>query len=93
MLIHYSNPGQLKEYNQFLTLDNADGSLCFCDPENETNLKYHLYKDGVKVKRTILYVKQLSFDDFWNELTENFTKTKCYTLIFCRFIFIIGMMN
>ena len=27
-----SNPGQLKEYNQFL-IDNADGAYVFYDPE------------------------------------------------------------
>ena len=64
---HYSNPGQLKEYNQFL-IDNADGAYVFYDPENETNLKY-LYK--MMVEKEPFYVKQLSFDDL-NELAENF---------------------
>ena len=64
---HYSNPGQLKEYNQFL-IDNADGAYLFYDPENETNLKY-LYK--MMVEKEPFYVKQLSFDDL-NELAENF---------------------
>ena len=63
----YSNPGQLKEYNQFL-IDNADGAYVFYDPENETNLKY-LYK--MMVEKEPFYVKQLSFDDL-NELAENF---------------------
>ena len=64
---HYSNPGQLKEYNQFL-IDNADGAYVFYDPENETNLKY-LYK--MMLEKEPFYVKQLSFDDL-NELAENF---------------------
>ena len=64
---HYSNPGQLKEYNQFL-IDNADGAYLFYDPENETNLKY-LYK--MMQEKELFYVKQLSFDDL-NELAENF---------------------
>lgn len=64
---HYTNPGQLKEYNQFL-VDNADGSYIFYDPENETNLNY-LYK--MMAEKDPFYVKRLSFDDL-NDLAENF---------------------
>ena len=44
------------------------------------------------VEKEPFYVKQLSFDDL-NELVENFTKTKCYTLIFLTIFYIIEMMN
>ena len=62
---HYSNPGQLKEYNQFL-IDNADGAYVFYDPENETNLKY-LYKMMLEMDQ--YHVKRLNFDDL-NEVAE-----------------------
>ena len=52
-------------------------------------IKISLQNDGRK--RTILCQK-LSFDDL-NELAENFTKTKCYTLIFLTIFYIIEMMN
>ena len=80
---HYSNPGQLKEYNQFL-IDNADGAYVFYDPENETNLKY-LYK--MMVEKEPFYVKQLSFDDL-NELAENFYENQVLYLDFSYHFFI-----
>jgi len=64
---HYTNPGQLKEYNQFL-VDNEDGGYIFYDTENETNLNY-LYK--MMAEKDPFYVKRLSFDDL-NDLAENF---------------------
>ncbi|OFI50590.1 hypothetical protein BG261_00780 [Floricoccus tropicus] len=45
----YENPGQFKEYNEFL-LNHTDGCFYFYDQEHETNLKYILKlfikKDG-----------------------------------------------
>ena len=64
---HYTNPSQLREYNQFL-LENVDGAYIFYDPENETNLK-HLYR--MMLEKESFYVKKLSFDDL-NDLAENF---------------------
>lgn len=63
----YENPGQFRDFNQFL-LQNTDGSYIFYDPENETNLKY-LYQ---MMSETEDYdVKVLRFDDL-NEVAENF---------------------
>ncbi|HFH9838685.1 TPA: DUF1273 domain-containing protein [Streptococcus suis] len=64
----YTNPGQFKEYNQFL-VNNTDGSYVFYDSENETNLKflYHLMVTQADYNR-----KTLTFDDL-NEMAENFS--------------------
>ncbi len=35
----YENPGQFRQYNDFL-LENTEGALVFYDEENETKLKY-----------------------------------------------------
>lgn len=39
----YENPGQFREYNQFL-LENTDGSFVFYDEEKESKLKYQIKK-------------------------------------------------
>lgn len=64
----YTNPGQFKEYNQFL-VDHTDGAYIFYDSENETNLKflYHLMVMQDDYNR-----KTLTFDDL-NEMAENFS--------------------
>ena len=63
----YENPGQFRDFNQFL-LNNTDGAYLFYDPENETNLKY-LYQ--MMSEREDYDVKVLGFDDL-NEVAENF---------------------
>lgn len=64
---HYENPGQFREYNQFL-LDSTDGVYLFYDSENETNLKY-LHK--LILKKEGYNRKTLTFDDL-NEIAGNF---------------------
>lgn len=63
----YSNPSQLRAYNDFL-LDNTDGAYLFYDSENETKLKYLLHQMEMKEGYTI---KTLTFEDL-NEVAENF---------------------
>ena len=63
----YEQPGQFKDYNQFLA-DNTDQALLFYDRENETNLKY-LYNTLLKKEGYTLSL--IGFDDL-NELAENF---------------------
>lgn len=64
---HYENPGQFREYNQFL-LDNTDGAYLFYVHENETNLKY---LHNLMLKKESYNTKTLTFDDL-NEIVENF---------------------
>lgn len=63
----YENPGQFRDYNQFI-LDNTDGVYLFYDNENETNLKY-LYH--LILKKENYTRKELTFDRL-NEVAENF---------------------
>ncbi|WP_067103584.1 DUF1273 domain-containing protein [Streptococcus sp. DD13] len=63
----YENPGQFRDYNQFLAA-NTDGAYLFYDPENETNLKYLV---NILLKREGYTIKALTFDDL-NEIAENF---------------------
>ncbi len=63
----YENPGQFRDYNQFI-LDNTDGAYLFYDKENETNLKY-LYH--LILKKENYTRKELTFDRL-NEVAEDF---------------------
>lgn len=63
----YENPGQFRDFNQFL-LNNTDAAYVFYDSEHETNLKY-LYQ--MMTEKENYEVKVLSFDDL-NEVAENF---------------------
>uniref|UniRef100_UPI003F68DA69 DUF1273 domain-containing protein n=1 Tax=Streptococcus pluranimalium TaxID=82348 RepID=UPI003F68DA69 len=62
----YENPGQFKQYNQFL-LTNTDEAYLFYDRDNETNLKY-LYN---MMKESDYKVTQLRFDDLNDIAMEN----------------------
>ncbi|KXT77166.1 hypothetical protein STRDD10_00079 [Streptococcus sp. DD10] len=63
----YENPGQFRDYNQFL-LNNTESAYVFYDEEHETNLKY-LYQ--MMINKDNYEVKVLRFDDL-NEVAENF---------------------
>lgn len=67
----YQNPGQFRDYNQFL-LENTDGAYIFYDHENETNLKYLIHEIEKKEEYTI---KTLTFDDL-NEVAEFFEENE-----------------
>ncbi|MEQ5891491.1 DUF1273 domain-containing protein [Streptococcus suis] len=67
----YENPGQFRDYNQFL-LDNTTGCYLFYDSENETNLKY-LYH--MVLKKEGYNRKTLTFEEL-NEEAENFSNSE-----------------
>ncbi|HEM5207372.1 TPA: DUF1273 domain-containing protein [Streptococcus suis] len=67
----YENPGQFRDYNQFL-LDNTAGCYLFYDSENETNLKY-LYH--MVLKKEGYNRKTLTFEEL-NEEAENFSNSE-----------------
>lgn len=62
----YENPGQLKQYHQFL-IANTDQAYLFYDADNETNLKY-LYN---MILESDYKVTQLRFDDLNDIAMEN----------------------
>lgn len=55
----YQNPGQFKQYNQFL-IDNTQGAYMFYDSENETKLKY-LYQQ--MINQPNFDIRQLTFEE------------------------------
>ncbi|MGT2743618.1 DUF1273 domain-containing protein [Streptococcus plurextorum] len=63
----YTNPGQFRQYNQFL-LDNTQGAYVFYDTENETSLKF-LYE--MMLERDHYALKTMTFDRL-NEFIEDF---------------------
>ncbi|HFU4060284.1 TPA: DUF1273 domain-containing protein [Streptococcus suis] len=67
----YENPGQFRDYNQFL-IANTDGAYIFYDSENETNLKYlyHQVLNKEEYDRKTLTFEQL------NEVAENFSNSE-----------------
>lgn len=67
----YENPGQFRDFNQFL-LENTDGAYLFYDSENETNLKY-LYH--LLLKKEGYNKKVINFDDL-NEIAKNFARNE-----------------
>ncbi|HFI0345075.1 TPA: DUF1273 domain-containing protein [Streptococcus suis] len=67
----YENPGQFRDYNQFL-IDNTAGAYIFYDTENETNLKY-LYHQVLKKEEYDR--KTLTFERL-NEVAENFSNSE-----------------
>ncbi|MEQ9810120.1 DUF1273 domain-containing protein [Streptococcus jiangjianxini] len=62
----YDNPGQFKQYHQFL-LANTDEAYLFYDSDHETNLKY-LYH---MMRKSDYKVTQLRFDDLNDIAMEN----------------------
>ncbi len=62
----YENPGQFRQYNEFL-LENTEGSFVFYDEENETKLKYMVEK----MKQSSNYeVYLLNFEDLQETFEE-----------------------
>lgn len=62
----YENPGQFRQYNEFL-LENTEGSFVFYDEENETKLKNMVEK----MKQSSNYeVYLLNFEDLQETFEE-----------------------
>ncbi|MET3557922.1 putative phage-like protein YoqJ [Streptococcus rupicaprae] len=64
----YENPGQFRDYHQFL-MDHTDGAYVFYDNEHETKLKY-LFE---KLQNQENYDLNLVTFEYLNEVAENFS--------------------
>ncbi|WP_161979094.1 DUF1273 domain-containing protein [Streptococcus sp. S784/96/1] len=67
--VRYDNPGQFRQYNQFL-LDNTQGAYLFYDSEHETSLKYlyHLMTEKEQYELKRLTIEELN--DFATDLCD-----------------------